>query len=472
MDVSLLIVDDEPAQLNLIRLVVEKMKPAYRILSTPDPHQALEHLKTGRFNALMTDIKMPGMDGLKLLARARQCNIAPLEVIILSGFEDFAYAREAITHGVCEYLLKPVNRKELSLALARLETAIDAGYRADTLSAGADQMDRQFLQFALQKYINGLALSARERDALRARFSSGKGVVLALARSADRAQLEALAGDDAVMIELEADRFLLALPGFEKSDDLTALIARFGLSLALSPLTHFDALPEVFARLSDLFDTADALNVRFIRLSGEDASLPSALAEALINRDKASVAQYAQPLRNAMLNGALTMAQARRTLARAIPSLFSEPEAGDLAKALTARLDRCRAPEDLVCLALAALEARKAADEAPRSFRESCLAYISNHHAQRLTLSGIAAAFHYTPSHFSRLFTAHFGVAFSRFLIDYRIERGAELLLHSDSSVREIAGRVGISDAGYFNRLFREKYGVSPLRYRRGGLLP
>ena len=61
---------------------------------------------------------MPGCDGLELIERAKQEN-PDLEFILISGYEEFAYAQKAMSFGVKDYLSKPINRDSLTLALKR-----------------------------------------------------------------------------------------------------------------------------------------------------------------------------------------------------------------------------------------------------------------------------------------------------------------------------------------------------------------
>jgi len=81
--------------------------------------QALELINTCNPYLLVTDIRMPMMDGLTLIEEARE-NHPELDVIIVSGYSDFSYAKQAIHLQVREYLLKPVDTEQLHLALSSL----------------------------------------------------------------------------------------------------------------------------------------------------------------------------------------------------------------------------------------------------------------------------------------------------------------------------------------------------------------
>ncbi|MDR3170820.1 MAG: response regulator [Treponema sp.] len=78
---------------------------------------------------LLTDIRMPKKDGITLLKEARE-QFPQLKVIILSGYDDFEYARSALKHGASDYLLKPVGEQELAATLAKIREALLAEEKA------------------------------------------------------------------------------------------------------------------------------------------------------------------------------------------------------------------------------------------------------------------------------------------------------------------------------------------------------
>lgn len=121
---KLLLVDDE----RIIREGIEHMIP-YEALglrltaSCANAFEALDSITDDMPDILLTDIKMPRMDGLELIARALELNPS-LECIVLSGYDEFAFARRALKMGVREYLLKPCARAELEEALVRVRDIV------------------------------------------------------------------------------------------------------------------------------------------------------------------------------------------------------------------------------------------------------------------------------------------------------------------------------------------------------------
>src|SRR5687768_1715286 len=89
-----------------------------------DGEMALPLLRTTQPDVLITDIKMPFMDGLQLSKIVRE-RMPWVKIIILSGHDEFEYARKAISLGVTDYLLKPVTAQKLQHVLQNLTTQLD-----------------------------------------------------------------------------------------------------------------------------------------------------------------------------------------------------------------------------------------------------------------------------------------------------------------------------------------------------------
>ncbi len=86
--------------------------------------EALEKLEQLEPEVIMTDIRMPYMDGLTLTARIRE-KYPSIKILIFSGYDDFEYAQQAIKLNVTEYILKPVNGEELAEILNRIKISLD-----------------------------------------------------------------------------------------------------------------------------------------------------------------------------------------------------------------------------------------------------------------------------------------------------------------------------------------------------------
>ena len=121
---KLLLVDDEPIIRKGIRTSIDWEKYDIEIAGeASNGMDAIEKALVLKPHIVITDIRMPIMDGL-LLSGSLKKQLPDTRIIILSGYDDFAYAREALSLGVYEYLLKPVGAEELISVITRIKDEI------------------------------------------------------------------------------------------------------------------------------------------------------------------------------------------------------------------------------------------------------------------------------------------------------------------------------------------------------------
>lgn len=120
--INLLIVDDENHWLQAMKLTVDWSKANVgEIYTASSGYEALELLDDVQVGLVITDIKMPGMDGLALVEQVRE-RWPRIKCIILTGYADFGYAQQALRHQAVGYLLKPYEEKDLlAMVLAHVE---------------------------------------------------------------------------------------------------------------------------------------------------------------------------------------------------------------------------------------------------------------------------------------------------------------------------------------------------------------
>lgn len=125
----LLIVDDESLTRLYIRQNISKLDEKWEMAGeASDGAEALQFLASNKVDLVITDIRMPVMDGLELCAKMYH-KYPGQRTVILSGYDEFSYAQQAIRYGVDDYLLKPVVEEELQAALQKAAANIgkDAG---------------------------------------------------------------------------------------------------------------------------------------------------------------------------------------------------------------------------------------------------------------------------------------------------------------------------------------------------------
>lgn len=137
-DYRVVIVDDEEASLLYLRSIIDQFCPGFRVVrEANDGLGARQVLAKEKPDVLITDVRMPGMDGVALAKEARRF-YPEITILMISGYSDFEYARGAVSVGAEEYLLKPLNVMQIAGIMENIRGRLDDKYerlRAEALNA-------------------------------------------------------------------------------------------------------------------------------------------------------------------------------------------------------------------------------------------------------------------------------------------------------------------------------------------------
>ncbi len=163
---SVIIAEDEYRIRDNLAKKIPSINPLFFIAGTAvNGKQALDMIIEKAPNLLITDIKMPVMDGLELIEELYLTH-PDLPVVILSGYDDFSYAKKAIHFGVKDYILKPSSREELTSLLSRMEILLSGNqetlcqseyiYNSET---AVSELCTQLTEFLKNNFTENIAIS-------------------------------------------------------------------------------------------------------------------------------------------------------------------------------------------------------------------------------------------------------------------------------------------------------------------------
>lgn len=122
---KILLVDDEAEVRTSIIRKIDWSAVGFQVVGDAENGvDALEKIEQLEPDVVLTDIRMPYMDGLEMAERLREIHPS-IKVVLFSGFDDFEYAQKAIKLNIIEYILKPVNAEEMMEILLRIKGALD-----------------------------------------------------------------------------------------------------------------------------------------------------------------------------------------------------------------------------------------------------------------------------------------------------------------------------------------------------------
>ncbi|MCX7775974.1 MAG: response regulator [Spirochaetaceae bacterium] len=515
-----LIVDDEqPMVLGLSLLIKRHFSQDYSIVGTASSgREAVELDAVLNPDILLMDVQMPGISGLEAIRTiARKGN--PKAFVLVTAYERFDIAREALSLGVCDYLLKPVSRDRLEIALRvasdyldrlnmlaerELELRDTMRRLAPSLSRALfDCMEHGGSEDETGMLVDTLGIRASHGIAGVAIFPSGDVKVSELYRRFRdilEYKTEAMAGP------LRDGRWCtLFIPLQSASDSRSSAIRSLVQQTLPSPagweIGMWFGSPVPIGMLARSF--REAFQHFAASVSGRMPESPAAIEYADAAKHDSGHTSAAPFL--AMLSGILEdigagrfhaasrsfsswveswkvqnlegsrMLQAAATVLTALAGKLHAAGAISLARSESA-IDMSELRAILESGAKSAFIQRcmekfnsllqSAEDSRPYSqVVRKALQYIENHFAEQISLESAAESIGISPGRLSRLMAEETGRGFARTLIEYRMQRAQELLRTPGWTVRRVSEACGYPDANYFARLFRKLTGFSPKEF-------
>ncbi len=454
---NILVVDDEP----LIHLSIEKLILASsedcQISHAYNGAQMLEALEEKHFHLAYVDIKMPGISGLEAIRQARE--ISPsTRYYIMTGFNDFEYAKQAVKLKVEDYLMKPLDQKTiwetiqtaivLEFSALRekktifrnwLESALNhrkghlgtyGGYYRFLLLITMDRsaFPPQSLLELLRPYEDSFVSSFRENELLLLCFSENSQLLhhmfkeLALQRCTDgitvfsssiTRKTEELAADLQKLLQYSCLRVVKGNEHF----------------YYLKPLLSCEASILEFCTLCVKWQCVwFEKNYSAFCNSSEDLC-------RLLEQNRQLDDYHAQI--HAFLS---------RTLACSLPSCSDPPQ-------LRGSLLRCAH--------------RLVSTPAQDRPAQVIIQYIQKHYRENLSIGSLTERFGFSANYISSLLKQELGISYSKYLTQLRLNHAKELLLSTRQSVKEITEACGYYSQSHFTKLFLEYEGCTPAEFRK-----
>lgn len=165
----ILVDDEEEVRQSIIRKIDWKSAGFCVVGDAENGQEALEKVEALEPDLILTDIRMPYMDGLSLAERVRQ-KYPSVKIVIFSGYDDFEYAKQAIKLNVTEYILKPVNVEELTAILKRIKTNLDEEIEQKRNVSLLRENYIRSLPILREQFLNELVVSPVQEEELEARL--------------------------------------------------------------------------------------------------------------------------------------------------------------------------------------------------------------------------------------------------------------------------------------------------------------
>jgi two-component system response regulator YesN len=508
----ILVVDDERPVIESISLIVKRdlsgeFEMAGHAVSGRD---AIEKAAVLAPDVILMDVKMPGISGLDAIREIRKRGSAAA-FILVTAYERFDIAREAVELGVIDYLLKPVSKDRLAQALRHAADSIERRSESERKEIEHREREETMRAFVETAFLHGVMLGERFGADL-PKYCDVLGIQEPFALAAAVAFLPSH-GSAHPEEEMQAlhERFRSTVR-YKTKAFAGPLVA--GLALVLLPLHDepsaagaMESMRLVLAQAHASDFEKDHIRMGFgnVRPLGEAESSWSAAIRNLLGSCSSGIRKAAEdrPFEqdDAFLEGFLNgqPERARLFLERLIEPLCSLPSVpsserfriislfGSAYRMLTRRgLLECEEAfdmmdlEDLRTVASGpafelAVRARftRLAGAMRRLPRWSplvtrAIAFVRENYDKQMSLESTAYSLGISPNRLSRLFSEEMATGFSDYLIEFRIEKAKELLMVPGASIKHVSISCGYPDPNYFSRLFKKVTGLTPTSFSSG----
>ena len=490
-EICILIVDDEVMERTGLRFLIKKIDRPIRILEAENGEQALRIIRENQVDILLTDIRMPLIDGLELTRLVRKTK-SDISIAICSAYGEFAYAREAMRYGVQTYMLKPLAPNQFFLDIRLLLDEVDE-------KREKEEHDRnENLQEGLWNLVHRGIVTDEIRPFIFAkgmtedRFLTVVGVL-----SFDKPffNIEAHSEEmDEILKSIECALWVID----ETSAAFAALVSSAGNAKER-------IVSSISDKIHDIFRESVSIKAEIAEAPLEAKSILEMLKENSAKQeydgdfiDNSILLSKIENMQNEIIEtinrgeikkatedmlstiyALKTMqgkpdAYIRQCMAETIRKLLIRSSFGsDIVKEAVERIWKCSTYSSLgstaekYAILVTCGECQQVKTDGATALVKKAIQFIQNHYNEELSLESIAQSVYLTPNYLGLIFKRQTGKTPIRYLMDYRLERVAWLLTYTDQKITDIMTETGHNNPSYLSSIFRSKYGCSPSQYRR-----
>lgn len=528
---SVLLVDDEE---DVVEAIVQKIdwdRLGYSLAGyAKNGLEALEIAEEKQIDVVLTDIKMPYMDGLTLSHRLKEL-YPSIKIIIFSGFDEFEYAKEAIRLEAEEYMLKPVDAGELSRVFQKVHEALDQefdekqsihrlkNYYLESLPILQESLYTSLIEgtlpqqdlestlldyqislpgkyFAVVILHNSLSLSPEGINPLLITMSIRKLAEERLQKHW-RPCFFTYLGNTLFIAQMDKESDSLKL-----TDDceilcrmarhickatVTAGIGKTVSNLMDLPLSYLGARDAVAYRV--LYGRGKAIAISEIGLEGKEEHKVN---KEIIDEERLldiyrSIRMSSEEeldkcidfyIENSRLDSPslqeyhfflmdLVTNMHKFLLANQVDTGLIFPKEEDVyQKVQQFSLAELSQWMKEICKKMQIIIQEMRSDKT-KSFVKKAVEHVHSHYMDKdLTVEALSQELHVSAAYFSTVFKRETGKSFINYLTDYRMEKALRLLMEEEEKTYIIAEAVGYSDPNYFSYAFKKKFGMSPSKYK------
>lgn len=482
---KVIVVDDEPVSITHISQIIEKKCKEFEVIDyASNGEEALGKVEVQRPNVVISDIKMPIMDGIALAFHMNK-QFPEIIFIIVSGYQDFEYAKSAIKYGVNDYLLKPLNPNKLQECLEQVSKDIKKKHylKRDNLMHKMCRGNKNVSEYEINKYFqegkyfcgivrkngipsmffgsNGLEVFSLEeeqvytygRDEMECLYLVPKKLLYGQSFSAYIHKRYAM--------ELNESQYVTCVYSENSFDlkDFSEVVKKIYKKLHVTVTIGFNKIITLNEKTPE--NTKRASEEELVELIGF----------LIKNKEYNKLKQKIEMIFDFWLENEYSQAKIEKRLYIILQQLISITDNAEelisIEFELNELLFNATSLKDVWENILEKVELLQTMKEDTANNNEQLfffiLSYLENNMGKNLSLNHVCKYFGVSQTTLSRWFRDYGNTTFNRYLTHIRIDQAKKIILSNpDIYIKDVSKMVGYTDQFYFSRLFRTVEGKSP----------
>ncbi len=525
VQLRIIVADDEAMQRNVLKKIIHKLCPTFEVIACSNGKEVYDILMEKPVDIILTDIRMPIMGGMELIKKIFE-EYPKTKVILISAYQEFEYAQNAIKYKVVEYLIKPFRITEVQKVLQKVRNEIrkeneneNSLNKYQVLATKAKKQEEYNL---LQDILKGNLEAVKSNEdkygilqefgtvaLLRWRTESGdsKKVYRTLSQQQQSIFMEHISflfpnmflSPQANDFNKSVHKAVLLLPketALEVEQKLEYCLNQlrqkniiFWAGLSNTKLCLADSAAEALVQAEEMlafyfYETGggvfsfDKMHTVMDIPTKSTASFENQLHRAIRNYDLNQMGDIIAGMKTALSKESRCYPnKIKHRISSVIVLLLKELENAILQEQYDQLLNQsyqmyaeCDSFDQLFeiskqLLGQAIQCSRQKVNQSDAV--EECIAYIKTHLDSDLSLQKVAEYVHFHPNYLSGKLKEKVGLPYSVYVLKLRMELACRLLIDTNGKIQEIALKCGFHDSNYFNRMFRREFNISPEHYRK-----
>ena len=513
---KILIVDDEPYIREGLKKIIDQQNSNYYVCGeAEDGTDALQIIERDIPDIVITDIRMMEMDGIELIRQIHLLYKTRIKFIILSAYSEFEYAKEAIKYGVGDYILKPIDTKELLESINKIVRKKEE--ETSNLSEYQSGIESMMLQ-DIKSYLYRNVMSCYSYEKMLNYFNiqeemSYRCILVEFSTNIEEKSIiktefikNLYANNEVCKIAIE-ENFQSYCLVFQESEMITSIsdyyegiFSRelldsfkekaniyFGsrivgfCNIKESYLNTFVAMKHKFYSSNDFFVIYEDIQNIKLKFEKEDLPFLGIITEAIFERNEPVIYEntdllfkylkkmYIDPncIKINLTNFALNLNKKITAFGGSI--LKDDPNELTLFNFSIEMMyiDKLKVLFGKFCIQCVRCM-DKLNGEKPSDIVTKVQTYLHDHYKADIKITDLADEFYLNSVYLGQLFKKKTGVYINDYINELRIEEAKKLLKSTGYKVYEISLMVGFTNSDYFTTKFEKTVGVTPLHYRKG----